>query len=148
MRRGRPSAVWLTDCLATVFTYRCGVRRIVVLTLLVGLVVIPTALSGVDRLGEPARAGPTQPAEALLAARKTHLDWAVRLLRGVRENTTSYRHKNGSVKWKGVDGATRSESHTDCSGLLNFVFKRAYGLSDDALAAWLGTRRPVPKGAH
>jgi hypothetical protein len=71
-----------------------------------------------------------------------HLEWAVKLLE-VSPATTSYRHRNTSVRWKGVNSATASECHTDCSGLLSSLLRRAYGLTKDDLNKWLGRRRPV-----
>jgi hypothetical protein len=74
-----------------------------------------------------------------------HLTWAVKLLKDTKPEATSYRHRNTSVRWKGIDGARSSESHTDCSGLLNDLFKRSYGLTDAGLQKWLGSKRPLAK---
>jgi hypothetical protein len=74
-----------------------------------------------------------------------HLRWAVQLLKGVTREHTSYRHKNESVRWQGVNGAEFSESHTDCSGLVNALMKRSYGLTTASLKGWLGSRRPLAK---
>src|SRR6516225_3276681 len=48
-------------------------------------------------------------------SRPKHLDLAIRFVRQVAPENTSYRHKDTSVKWKGVRGAPAYESHTDCS---------------------------------
>jgi hypothetical protein len=74
-----------------------------------------------------------------------HLDWALKLLKDLPAQRTSYRHKNSLVKWKGVDGAKENESYTDCSGFLNALFEQSYGLSEKALKKWLGTARPLAK---
>jgi hypothetical protein len=84
------------------------------------------------------------PVEAQVA-RRTHVSWAQELVKGLRPENTSYRHRPTTVRWKGVDGARDYESHTDCSGFLNELFKRAYGLTGKALAEWLGAKRPLAR---
>src|SRR5262245_53863316 len=79
------------------------------------------------------------------AAQKTHLNWAREIVRGLHPEDTSYRHKNSSVRWKGIEGVTRYESHADCSGFLNALLARAYGLTGEGFEQWLGTRRPLAK---
>lgn len=74
--------------------------------------------------------------------RKSHLDWAKILVKELLAENTSYQHKNGYVKWKGQDGADVYESHTDCSGFINALLERAYGLTSDEFEQWLGKRRP------
>src|SRR5262249_16041670 len=81
-------------------------------------------------------------------AKLTDLDWATLLVKNLRLENTSYRHKPTTVKWKGIDGAADYESHTDCSGFLNALLKRAHGLTDDSLEEWLGTKRPLAKTYH
>jgi hypothetical protein len=77
-----------------------------------------------------------------------HVEWARVLVQGVRRDDTTYRHKDTAVQWKGIDGATGYQCHTDCSGLLNALLQRAYGLSDDTLKEWFGTRRPLAKAYY
>ena len=87
-------------------------------------------------------AGPPRDAEP------AHVEWARTMVQGLRRDDTSYRHQDASVKWKGVDGAAAYECHTDCSGFLNALLQRAYGLPDDTLKEWFGTRRPLAKTYH
>src|SRR5262249_45760742 len=77
-----------------------------------------------------------------------HLKAARQLVEEVKPEDTSYRHKDEVVTWKGTAGAEKSQSHTDCSGLLNAVLKHAYGYKDRQLARWLGARRPRAKDSH
>jgi hypothetical protein len=77
-----------------------------------------------------------------------HLDWAVKMVAGLKIENTSYRHKDLCVQWKGIDGAQEFVSHADCSGFLNELFKRAYGLSDDTFTDWWNTKRPLAKTYH
>jgi hypothetical protein len=81
-------------------------------------------------------------------ARRTHLEWAVLLVKHLRPGDTSYRHKNLSVKWKGVEGASRYESHADCSGFLNALLGRTHGYTADTFEKWLGARRPLARHYH
>src|SRR5215472_16564291 len=73
----------------------------------------------------------------------THLDLARVLVRELRPENTSYQHKQGYIKWKGEDGADAYESHVDCSGLLNVLLERAYGVTAADFEKWLGKRRPL-----
>lgn len=76
-------------------------------------------------------------------AEKTPLYWAQILVGGVQPENTSYQHKQGFIKWKGENGAQEYESRTDCSGLLNALLERSYGLTPDDFEKWLGKRRPL-----
>jgi hypothetical protein len=93
-------------------------------------------------------AGGPQPPAPRGVAKKSHLTWALQLRKGLKLQDTAYQHKPTLVKWAGVDGATRNESRTDCSGLLNVLLKRALGLDDRALAKWLGAARPLAEHYH
>jgi hypothetical protein len=92
----------------------------------------------------PGAAGPARPGPA----RPAHLGWAVRMVEHLKLKNTSYRHRNVSVKWKGVGGAQDYESHADCSGFLNALLGRAYGYGEDTFKAWLGARRPLARHYH
>jgi hypothetical protein len=70
------------------------------------------------------------------------------MVEGLKLKNTSYRHKNISVRWKGVGGAKDYESHADCSGFLNALLARAYGYTEDTLKGWLGARRPLARHYH
>jgi hypothetical protein len=74
---------------------------------------------------------------------KTPLDWARVLVSELQPSDTSYQHHQDFVKWKGVNGAAGYESRTDCSGLLNALLERAYGLTPDDFESLLGKRRPL-----
>ncbi len=74
----------------------------------------------------------------------------VRLL---QENTlpqdSSYRHHERIVRWKGEEGATKYECHTDCSGLIDALLKYTYGISAEQLNAWLHTvHRPLARNYY
>ena len=73
----------------------------------------------------------------------THLDLARVLVRELRPENTSYQHKQGYIVWKGENGADAYQSHVDCSGLLNVLFERAYGITPNDFEKWLGKRRPL-----
>lgn len=73
----------------------------------------------------------------------SHLDLARILVREIRPENTSYQHKQGYIKWKGEDGADTYESHVDCSGLLNVLLERAYGVTSSDFEKWLGKHRPL-----
>ena len=73
-----------------------------------------------------------------------HLDEAVKLLDTVNPDTTSYRHKDTVVKWKGENGAVVAESHTDCSGLINSLILHSYPQYNlDSFKKWFGKERPL-----
>ncbi len=73
-----------------------------------------------------------------------HLDEAVKLLEDIKPDTTSYRHKDNVVKWKGENGAVAAEAHTDCSGFINSLILHSYPqYTADALKKWLGKPRPT-----
>jgi hypothetical protein len=90
-------------------------------------------------VAEPGRAQPSSADPVALATR---------LVDETRPEDNDYRHGEGLVTWRGVDGAARTQSHTDCSGLLNAVFARAFGLERDDFARWLGVRRPLASTYH
>ena len=75
--------------------------------------------------------------------RLTHLDLARILVRGLKPEDTSYQHKQGYIVWKGENGADAYQSHVDCSGLLNALLERAYGITSNDFEKWLGKRRPL-----
>ena len=76
-------------------------------------------------------------------ADKTPLYWARILVNGIQPENTSYQHKQGFIKWKGEDGAPDYESRTDCSGLLNHLLERSYGLTATDFEKLLGKKRPL-----
>ena len=80
--------------------------------------------------------------------RLSPLDWARKLVENIKPENTDYQHKRGTVKWKGTNGATEDESHTDCSGLLNALLERSYNLTPRDFETWLGARRPLAITYH
>jgi hypothetical protein len=85
---------------------------------------------------------------AFQTERNAPLDWAQLLVKNIEPENTDYLHKKGTVKWAGVDGAEGYESHTDCSGLLNALLERSYGLTATDFEQWLGVRRPLAITYH
>lgn len=82
------------------------------------------------------------------SARKSPLEWAKILVREIAPENTSYRHKQGYVRWKGIGGAQAYESHTDCSGFLNALLERADGFGREDFKKWLGKGRPFAITYH
>jgi hypothetical protein len=74
--------------------------------------------------------------------RQTPLEMAELLVREVQPQNTSYQHKEGFIKWKGENGADTYESRVDCSGLINILLERSYGLTSNDFEKWMGKRRP------
>ncbi len=77
-----------------------------------------------------------------------HLEAARELLGNVKLEDTSYKHGPPSVLWKGSDGATSYECHTDCSGLIDALLTRSYGYDRDRFKKWLGKARPTADCYH
>ena len=78
-----------------------------------------------------------------VGSRQTPLELAQTLVNGLAPENTSYQHKEGFIKWKGENGAAAYESRVDCSGLLNNLLERSYGLTSRDFEYWLGKRRPL-----
>ena len=76
---------------------------------------------------------------------QTPLGWAQLLIQHLDLDNTAYRHKNTTVTWAGVRGATEYTSFADCSGFLNALLRQAFSLTSDDFDAWLQTRRPLAK---
>ncbi|HEY6242826.1 MAG TPA: hypothetical protein VIX17_02700 [Pyrinomonadaceae bacterium] len=83
------------------------------------------------------------PGFAQQTTKLTHLELARILARELRPEETSYQHKQGYIIWKGENGAESYQSHVDCSGLLNALLERAYGITSNDFEKWLGKRRPL-----
>jgi hypothetical protein len=93
-------------------------------------------------------AGLSLAADSPREAEPPHVEWARAMVQGLRRDDTSDRHQGGSVRWKGINGAAGYECHTDCSGFLNALLGRAYGLPDSTFREWFGTRRPSARTYH
>src|SRR5437868_11055844 len=72
-----------------------------------------------------------------------HLEVARDFVKHLSLGDTDYRHKDPVIRWKGVDGATRNEARTDCSGFLDALLAYSYGLTRDDFKKWTGKPRPV-----
>lgn len=105
-------------------------RRLLIVTL---LLIIPTAFINQTSAEK---------------ARNTHLDWAITMVSQLQPENTSYKHRNGHVKWKGENGTNEFESHTDCSGFMTALLEHSYGFTPEYFEQWLGKRRPLAKTYH
>jgi hypothetical protein len=78
-----------------------------------------------------------------------HLTEARILQENILPQNNSYRHHDRIVEWKGYNGATKYECHTDCSGLIDSLLKRSYGINETTLHSWLGGRlRPLARNYY
>jgi hypothetical protein len=92
--------------------------------------------------------GPVWSAVARETSRPPHLQVAMDLLSAVQPSDTNYQHKVSVVHFPGDPGSDHAECRTDCSGLLDAVLKRAYGLTPAQLSDWLKANRPLAKHYH
>jgi hypothetical protein len=76
------------------------------------------------------------------------LQEAVELLDAVKPPDTSYQHKGGVVRWPDKAEDRAAECHTDCSGLIDALFKRAYGLNSEQFTTWMKVKRPLARNYH
>lgn len=72
-----------------------------------------------------------------------HLEQAREFVRHLSPLQTEYCHHDTVVRWAVVDGADQNEARTDCSGFLDALLARAYGLTRDDFRRWTGRGRPV-----
>jgi len=77
-----------------------------------------------------------------------HLLWAQQLVADLSQANNSYGRSPLVVQWKGVDGASISRNHSDCSSLITALWRRAYGLDAVELRRWLGRASPQAKHYH
>lgn len=80
------------------------------------------------------------------AAEPKHLRDARVLLQSLNPDATSYRHKNGEVRWPGDNGA--AVCHTDCSGFLDALLKHSYGYDRKRFETWMGSGHPTAARYH
>src|SRR4051812_35376084 len=69
-----------------------------------------------------------------------HLAVVETLLENVTPANNSYTHHREIIRW-GDEGEIAA-SHTDCSGLLNQSFMKAYGLTTNDMEGWMGYPTP------
>ena len=84
----------------------------------------------------------------LLALLIPHLLWAERLVADLQAANNHYGRSPLVVIWRGVDGATLSRNHSDCSGFITALWRRSYGLGELEMRRWLGTAAPQAKHFH
>lgn len=84
----------------------------------------------------------------LLALLVPHLLWAERLVADLDASNNSYGRSPLVVLWRGVDGATISRNHSDCSGFISALWRRTYGYDDVEMRRWLGTAAPQARHYH
>ena len=77
-----------------------------------------------------------------------HLQEAQVLVRGLKLEDTHYNHGEPDVQWKGVNGATKFVSHTDCSGFVNSLLIHTYDYKCDDFRKWFGKNRPMADNYH
>lgn len=69
-----------------------------------------------------------------------HMYWARLLLLNILKNNgyTKYEHTSGPIYWGPCDNKQQYTSVTDCSGFINALIRKTYGLPIN----WLGKKRP------
>ena len=80
--------------------------------------------------------------------RPKHFLEAELLVTKVTLEDTDYEHGKPRVEWKGVEGATKFSSHTDCSGLMDALLEHSYGYTRDDFKKWFGKPRPTAELYH
>lgn len=98
------------------------------------LTVVAVLLAAASGFGRPEMAEPK------------HLRDARILLQSLTPDGTSYRHKNGEVRWPGTNGA--AVCHTDCSGFLDALLKHSYGYDRKRFETWMGSGHPTAARYH
>lgn len=71
-----------------------------------------------------------------------HLVWAQQLVGDLRAEDNRYGSRPTLVRWRGVDGASRSLNRSVCSTFISALFQQAYGYDSAELRRWLGLRSP------
>jgi hypothetical protein len=92
--------------------------------------------------------GPVREAAAREMGRPPHLQAAIDLLSAIQPADTNYQHKESVVHFPDDPGSDHAECRTDCSGFLDAVIKRAYGITSAQLSQWLDAKRPFAKHYH
>jgi hypothetical protein len=110
-------------------------NRLIALTLAAAIAVLAPGRSAVAR----------KPDKIIRLKKADHLEWAQKIVEGIRWRQTKYRHSATAVYWKGVGGQKQYRSFADCSGFLNRLLPQAYGLSDADLNRWLKIKSPAKR---
>jgi hypothetical protein len=77
------------------------------------------------------------------AARPAHLVAAEDIANQIAPEDNDYVYKDIFVHWIGVDGATKYENHSDCSGFFDLLLEHSYGIQSKQLKEWTGHTRPT-----
>lgn len=77
-----------------------------------------------------------------------HVRDAKLLVAYIAPEYNDYDHKGCYIHWKGENGATRYENHTDCSDFLNLLLEHTYHFSPDDYKQWTGHERPTASQWH
>jgi hypothetical protein len=72
-----------------------------------------------------------------------HLAAAEEIATQIAPEANDYVYKDIYVHWKGVDGASEYENHSDCSGFFDLLLEHSYGIGSKQLKAWTGHSRPT-----
>ncbi|HLW63857.1 MAG TPA: hypothetical protein VKS79_00970 [Gemmataceae bacterium] len=88
------------------------------------------------------------PRLAARADEPRHLQEATAFVKGLKLEDTHYNHGEPDVQWKGMNGATKNVSHTDCSGFVDALFMHSYDYSRDDFKKWFGKNRPTADTYH
>lgn len=72
-----------------------------------------------------------------------HVADAKVLIANIAPQDNDYDHKGCYIHWKGEDGATRYENHTDCSDFLNLLLEHTYHFTAAQYKQWTGHSRPT-----
>jgi hypothetical protein len=77
------------------------------------------------------------------ASKPPHLIAAEDIAAQIAPEDNDYVYKAIYVHWKGVDGATKYENHSDCSGFFDLLMEHSYGIKTKQLKKWTGHNRPT-----
>src|ERR1700684_2816924 len=77
------------------------------------------------------------------ALKPAHLIAAEDIATQIAPEDNDYVYKDIYVHWKDVNGATRYENHSDCSGFFDLLLEHSYGIGSKQLKQWTGHSRPT-----
>jgi hypothetical protein len=84
----------------------------------------------------------------LLGANQSMYYWANLLVLNCDGQNTKYMLGVETVNWTGQNGATAYKCTTDCSGLVNRLFRQTYSYTSSSFNTWLGISDPLAKTYH
>jgi hypothetical protein len=121
---------------------------------------VPERVSDTEDRSEPEASLPTTPAAPIAPTLPSNpgqptssvtlspLYWAELLVANVRPEHNGYNHSPMTVTWAGIDGASRYENRSDCSGFATHVIKQALDLGDSQIQDWFGSKKPTAARFH